>query len=53
MTIFTVSLKLLKGGIVLIDLESSAVQWLITLHYNPDTLTRTQRGRPLHGGLDK
>jgi hypothetical protein len=41
MTSFPGSPKLLKGGIVLIDPETSAVQRMITLQYNPDTLTRT------------
>lgn len=33
--------RLFKGGLVLIDPETSAVQRIITLQYNPDTLTRT------------
>lgn len=33
--------RLLKGGIVLIDADTSAVQRVIALQYNPDTLTRT------------
>ena len=33
--------RLLKGGIVLIDPETAAVQRVIALQYNPDTLTRT------------
>jgi hypothetical protein len=41
MTTFPNSPRLLKGGIVLIDPETSAVQRIITLQYNPDTLTRT------------
>ena len=41
MTTFPGSPKLLKGGIVLIDAETSAVQKIITLQYNPDTLNRT------------
>lgn len=41
MTTFPGSPRLLKGGIVLIDLDTSAVQRVITLQYNPDTLTRT------------
>jgi len=31
----------LKGGIVLIDADTSAVQRIVILQYNPDTLTRT------------
>ncbi|MGD2087587.1 MAG: hypothetical protein PVH61_15480 [Candidatus Aminicenantes bacterium] len=41
MTTFPRSPKLLKGGIVLIDPETSAVKRIISLQYNPDTLTRT------------
>lgn len=41
MSTFPQSPRLLKGGIVLIDPETSAVQRIITLQYNPDTLTRT------------
>jgi hypothetical protein len=41
MTTFPGSPRLLKGGIVLIDPETSAVVRVIALQYNPDTLTRT------------
>jgi hypothetical protein len=41
MTTFPNSPRLLKGAIVLIDPETSAVQRKISLQYNPDTLTRT------------
>ncbi len=41
MTTFPRSPRLLKGGIVLIDPDTSAVQRIIALQYNPDTLTRT------------
>lgn len=41
MTTFPRSPRLLKGGIVLVDPETSAVQRVIALQYNPDTLTRT------------
>lgn len=40
MTTFPGSPRLLKGGIVLIDPETSAVLRIIVLQYNPDTLTR-------------
>ncbi len=33
--------RLTKGGIVLVDPDSGAVQKIIVLQYNPDTLTRT------------
>lgn len=39
-TTFPNAPRLLKGGIVLIDPETSAVQRIVVLQYNPDTLTR-------------
>ncbi len=41
MTTFPGSPRLLKGGIVLINAETGAVQRIIALQYNPDTLTRS------------
>ena len=41
MTTFPGSPKLLKGGIVLIDPVTGAVQRVIVLQYSPDTLSRT------------
>ncbi len=41
MTTFPNSPRLIKGGIVLIDVNTSAIQRIISLQYNPDTLTRT------------
>jgi hypothetical protein len=41
MSTFPGSPRLLKGGIVLLDSTSGAVQRVITLQYNPDTLTRS------------
>lgn len=41
MTTFPGSPRLLKGGIVLIDPDTSAVRRIIALQYNPDTLSRT------------
>ncbi len=41
MSSFPGSPRLLKGGIVLIDPASGALQRIIVLQYNPDTLTRT------------
>ncbi len=41
MTTFPHSPRLLKGAIVLMDSETSIVQRIISLQYNPDTLTRT------------
>ena len=41
MTAFPGSPRLLKGGIVLVDPGTRAIQRIIALQYNPDTLTRT------------
>lgn len=41
MSSFPNSPRLLKGGIVLLDPDSGAVQRIISLQYNPDTLTRS------------
>ncbi len=41
MTTFPGSPKLFKGGIVLIDPETTEVRRIITLQYNPHTLTRS------------
>jgi hypothetical protein len=39
-----------KGGIVLLDPESGAILRVITLQYNPDTMTRTLQIQPFTGG---
>ena len=41
MTTFPGSPHIVKGGIVLLNAETAAVQRIITLQYNPDTLTRS------------
>jgi hypothetical protein len=41
MTTFPNSPRLLKAGLVLLDPESAAVQRIIALQYNPDTLSRS------------
>jgi len=41
MSDFPGSPRTLRGGIVLIDPDSAAIQRVIVLQYNPDTLTRT------------
>lgn len=41
MTTFPGSPRILKGGIVLIDSASGEVQRIVTLQYNPDSLTRS------------
>ncbi len=54
MTAFPGSPRLVKGGIVLIDQDTSAVQHIITLQYNPDTLTRTLQVQGVTGeGADR
>jgi len=49
MTTFPGSPRLLKGGIVLIDPDSGAIQRIIALQYNPDTLTRTLQVKAFTG----
>ncbi len=41
MSTFPNSPKLLKGGIVLLDVDTSAVRSIIPLQYNPDSISRT------------
>jgi hypothetical protein len=41
MTTFPGSPRLIKGGIVVLDPDTSVVRRIITLQYNPDTLTRS------------
>ncbi|HKP12628.1 MAG TPA: hypothetical protein VJZ91_10975 [Blastocatellia bacterium] len=41
MTTFPGSPRIIKGGLVLLDPDTSAVRRVIVLQYNPDTLTRT------------
>jgi hypothetical protein len=53
MTTFPGSPKLLKGGIVLIDSDTSAVKRVIALQYNPNTLTRTLKGQTVGGESDR
>jgi hypothetical protein len=50
MTGFPNSPKLTKGGIVLVDATSGQVQRVITLQYNPDSLTRTLQAKTLGEG---
>ncbi len=53
MTTFPGSPRLLKGGLVLIDPDTSAVQRIITLQYNPDTLSRTLQVQAIGDGGDR
>lgn len=50
MSTFPGSPRLLKAGIVLVDPTSAAVQRIIALQYNPDTLTRSFQVRSTAGG---
>ncbi|NTV42108.1 MAG: hypothetical protein HGA63_02300 [Syntrophobacteraceae bacterium] len=52
MTTFPGSPRLLKGGIVLIDPQNSAIKRIIALQYNPDTLSRSLqvKGAGAEGG---
>ncbi len=53
MTTFPNSPRLLKGGIVLIDPTTSAVQRIIALQYNPDSLSRTLQPQAVKEGGDR
>src|SRR6266849_6212784 len=53
MSSFPGSPRLIKGGIVLIDADTSAVQRVIALQYNPDTLTRSLQIKALSEGGDR
>lgn len=50
MSTFPNSPRLLKGGIVLLDAATSAVQRIIVLQYNPDTLSRTLQSQAVELG---
>ena len=50
---FPNSPRLIKGGIVLIDPDTSAVLRIIALQYNPDTLTRTLQVQAAGGEGDR
>lgn len=53
MSTFPGSPKVLKSGIVLIDPDTSAVQRIITLQYNPDTLTRSLQIKSVGESADR
>ncbi len=44
--------RLVKGGIVTLDPDTSVVQSVIALQYNPDSLSRTLQIQSLPGGSD-
>ena len=50
---FPGSPRLLKGGIVVINADTSIVQKVIALQYNPDTLTRTLQVQAMGDGSDR
>jgi hypothetical protein len=47
-----ISPRLVKGGIVTMDPDTSVVKGVIALQYNPDSLTRTLQIQSLPGGSD-
>lgn len=47
---FPGSPRLLKGGIILLDPNTAAVQRVVALQYNPETLTRTLQPKAMEGG---
>ena len=47
-----ISPRLLKAGLVLIDPGSSAIRRIITLQYNPDTLSRTLQTQSFTAGSE-
>ena len=47
-----ISPRLVKGGIVTMDPDTSALQSVIALQYNPDTLSRTLQIQAVPGGQD-
>jgi hypothetical protein len=49
----TIYAKLLKGGLVLIDPATSAVQRIIALQYNPESLSRTLQAQGSSEGGDR
>ena len=53
MTSFPNSPRLLKGGIVVLNPETSTVERVITLQYNPDTLSRSLQIKAISEGGDR
>jgi len=53
MSTFPGSPRLLKGGLVMLEPDSGAVRRIITLQYNPDTLTRTLQSQGVKDGGDR
>src|ERR1700738_3674630 len=44
--------RLVKGGIVTMDADTSSVRSVIALQYNPDSLSRTLQIQAVQGGQD-
>ena len=53
MTGLSSSPRLVKGGLVLVDTQSGAVRRIVTLQYNPDTLSRTLQIKGTGGEGDR
>lgn len=53
MTSFSNSPRLIKGGIVVLDSASATVERVISLQYNPDTLSRSFQIKSLATGGDR
>ena len=53
MSSFPNSPRIVKGGLVLINPDSAQVQRIISLQYNPDTLTRTLQVQGMGEGADQ
>ena len=52
MSAYPNSPRLVKGGIVTLDPDTSAVKSVIALQYNPDSLSRTLQIQAVQGGQD-
>jgi hypothetical protein len=52
MTSFPNSPRLLKGGVVLLDPDTTALKSVIALQYNPDSLSRTLQIQAVQGAQD-
>ena len=50
---YTRSPRIIKGGLVLIDSDSGQVQRVISLQYNPDSLSRTLQAQQVGEGADR
>lgn len=53
MTTFPNSPRLLKGGLVLLNIQTNRIDRIIVLQYNPDTLTRTLQVQSVGEGTDR